>query len=247
MATFRSCAALLVSALVSSACGSDVRQPAPARTPTGGIIAGRVTLRGRAPAVEPLRMGFVPECMELAGSNPTSDTAVVANDGAIANVFVYIEDGLAPTATFPEPTHAAVLDQRGCRFVPHVLGVQVGQTLELTNSDPIEHDVHGLAGLNAEFNRDQPEQGMRETHTFSTPEVMVRLKCDRHPWMSAYVGVVRHPYFAVSDAEGRFTLTDVPDGTYTVAIWHERFGTGTARVTVAARRTATADFVMKGD
>lgn len=190
-------------------------------------------------------MGLDPICLEVSGANPLNDTVVVSRDGFVANAFVYIEDGLDRTRSFPEATEPVQLVQRGCRFVPHVLGVRVGQPVEIVNDDPTEHNVHSLPGLNDELSRLQPVQGMLETRTFASPEIMVRIKCDLHPWMTAFVGVVDHPYFAVTDEDGRFALTGVPDGTYTLAVWHERFGTQTTRVTVASGHRADATIELE--
>src|SRR4029078_6167178 len=137
------------------------------------------------------------------------------------NAFVYIKSGLEPGHAFAVPTSTVVLDQRGCRFMSRVLGVRTHQTLEVGNNDRTEHNVHGKPGPNGQFNRLQPLQGMRETHVFTVPEVMLRIKCDVHPWMSAFVGVLDHPFFAVTGTDGRFMLTGVPDGHYILEMWHE--------------------------
>lgn len=189
-------------------------------------------------------MGTDPTCVQVAGSATTNDEVIVAADGAVANAFVYIKSGLEPGHAFEVPTSAVVLDQRGCRFVPRVLGVRTHQTLEVLNSDPTEHGVHGQPGPNGQFNRLQPVQGMRETRVFTVPEVMLRIKCDLHPWMSAFVGVLDHPFFAVTGTDGRFSFTGVPDGHYIVEMWHERFGKVTAEATIADQQFARADFAI---
>lgn len=211
----------------------------------GGTIAGRVTVRGPLPAVQPIHMGLDPTCLEISGATPVNDNLVVAADGAVANAFVYIAAGLRPGVAPGPPDTPVVLDQRGCRFVPHVLGVRAGQPVEFVNSDPTEHNVHAEPGPNAEFNHLQPLQGMRESHVFTSPEVMTLIKCDRHPWMSAYIGVMEHPFFAVTGADGRFTLSGVPDGHYTVAMWHERFGRMETEAAIFNRHEARADFVIE--
>jgi plastocyanin len=247
MAILRPGAALVACALVTAAC--DARAPAPAANAAlpGGSIEGRVHVHGRTPAPEPIRMGLDPICLEVNGAAPLNDTLVVSRDGFVANAFVYIAHGLDRTRAFPVPTDAVQLVQHGCRFVPHVLGVRAGQPVEIVNDDPTEHNVHSLPGANAELSRLQPVQGMRETRVFASPEIMVGIKCDLHPWMTAFVGVVDHPYFAVTSDDGRFTLTGVPDGTYTLAVWHERFGTRTMDVTVTGGHPADADVELDAE
>lgn len=211
----------------------------------GGSITGRVTARGPLRAVQAIHMGGDPTCLEISGATPVNDELVVASDGAVANAFVYIAAGLPPSVSPGPPDTPVVMDQRGCRFVPHVLGVRAGQPVEFVNSDPTEHDVHAEPGPNGEFNRLQPLQGMRESHVFTAPDVMTLIKCDRHPWMSAYIGVMAHPFFAVTGADGRFTLSGVPDGHYTVAMWHERFGRLETEAAIVNRHQAQADFVIE--
>lgn len=192
-----------------------------------------------------MHMGSDPTCLELSGATPASDDLIVAADGAVANAFVYIAAGLPAEPQPVPPAAPAVLDQHGCRFVPHVLGVQAGQAVDFVNSDPTEHDVHAAPGPNGEFNRLQPLQGMLESHVFHEPDVMALITCDRHPWMNAYVGVVPHPFFAVTGTDGAFTLTGVPDGRYTIALWHERFGRLEREAAVVARGVVRADFQIE--
>jgi hypothetical protein len=138
-----------------------------------------------------------------------------------------------------------VLDQKGCRYTPHVLGVQVGQPLEVLNSDPTLHNVHALPTANREFNTGQPLAGMKHTHRFSTREVMVPFKCDVHPWMRAFIGVLDHPYFGVTTADGTFRLEGLPPGTYTVEAWHETLGMQTQSVTIGAKESRDVAFSFK--
>jgi hypothetical protein len=236
--------------VASVGCTNDVSAPqSPSHGGTasaGGTIEGRVTVHGPLPAVEPIRMGVDPTCVQVAGATPgNSDEVVVATDGAVANAFIYLKAGLESQYTYAVPTTPVVLDQRGCRFVPRVLGIRARQTLDIVNSDPTEHDIHGLPGPNGQFNHLQPVQGMRETHVFTVPQVMLRMKCDVHPWMSAFVGIVDHPFFALTESDGRFTLTGVPDGHYTVEMWHERFGTLTVEAVIADQQSARADFAIE--
>jgi hypothetical protein len=140
-----------------------------------------------------------------------------------------------------------VLDQRGCFYSPRVLGIRVGQPLEIINSDNTMHNVHALPVSNTEFNRSQQNKGAKNTEVFTTPEVMVRFMCNVHNWMAAHIGVLPHPYFAVTDAAGHFDIPNLPPGTYTLEAWHEKFGRQTASVTVAAKQAQTASFAFKAD
>jgi plastocyanin len=169
---------------------------------------------------------------------------VLGTNGALQNVFIYVKDGLG-NLRFPVPSTPAVLDQKGCRYVPHVLGVQVGQPVEIVNSDPTLHNVHAVPATNQEFNTGQPIQGMKHMHTFSTTEVMVPFKCDVHGWMRAYIGVLDHPFYAVTGADGSFTLKGLPPGTYTVEAWHESLGTQTQSVTIGASERKDVGFIFK--
>jgi plastocyanin len=220
---------------------------APAADPANAAtVAGKITLEGALPANQPIRMNADPACVAAnKGQNPTQET-FVGEGGSLGNVFVYVQSGL--TGSFPAPATAVVLDQKGCRYVPHVFGVQVGQPIEIINSDPTLHNVHATPKTNSEFNTAQPIQGMKTTHTFTAKEadVVVPFKCDVHGWMNASVGVLDHPYFAVSSADGSFSIPNLPPGTYTLAAWHERLGTQTQSITVAAKESKSdANFTFK--
>jgi plastocyanin len=211
---------------------------------TAGNISGRVIFSGTVPTADPIDMSMDARCASQAGSD-VRDRALVVVDGGLDNAFVYVKSGLSGYA-FRAPADPARLDQDGCVYLPRVLGVQVGQPLEITNSDPLLHNVHAAATANRQFNTAQPFEGMRSTHTFSQREIMVPFKCDVHPWMIAYVGVVDHPYFAVTNAGGQFELKDLPAGTYTVEAWHEKLGTQTADVTIAPKETRTVELAFTG-
>ncbi|HUF47287.1 MAG TPA: carboxypeptidase regulatory-like domain-containing protein [Vicinamibacterales bacterium] len=233
--------------LVAAACGSEPPPPPAAAgggvavdTATAGTLTGRMTFIGTPPVPQTLRMAGDPACSTGTGS--PSDAVLIDANGGIQNVFVHVKDGLDSKYSFPTPTDTVVLDQVGCRYVPRVLGLRVGQPLDVVNSDDTFHNVHGMPSANVEFNEGQPVQGMRTTRTFPIPEVMVRFKCNVHSWMAAYVGVVAHPYFAVSASDGSFTVAGLPPGTYTIEAWHERFGTQTRQVTIAERGTAEVAF-----
>jgi plastocyanin len=241
------------SLLFVSACSSPPASAPPPATgggkavdqATAGSIAGHVKLDGTPPPPETLRMGTDQKCVQGSGPNPLSDAVLVRDDGSLRNAFVHVKEGLDPAYSFAVPSEAVVLDQKGCIYTPRVLGVRVGQTIEIVNSDPTLHNVHAVPMANQEFNKGQPFQGMRERQVFTVPEVMVRFVCNVHGWMAAYVGVVPHPFFAVTDEAGRFELKGLPPGTYTIEAWHETFGRQTEKVTVGERQAQTASFTFK--
>jgi plastocyanin len=210
---------------------------------TAGTVTGKVTFEGTPPAPQPIKLSSDPYC-QTANAGLTTENEIVGAGGTVANVFVYIKDGLG-NRTFTAPATPVVLDQKGCHYTPHVLGIQVGQPLQIVNSDSTLHNVHGLPKANKEFNQGQPIQGMKTTHTFSTKEVMIPFKCDVHGWMNAWVGVLDHPYYAVTGADGTFSLKGLPPGTYTIEAWHEKLGTQTQMVTVGAKESKNVGFTFK--
>jgi plastocyanin len=246
----RAPAFVAAAALTAGACGrSEEAPPPPAAVTnpvdpaTAGAVTGVVRFEGTPPAAEPISMNSDPFC-EKQPQNKT-ETVVVGEGSGLQNVFVYVKDGLGDRA-FPVPSTPVVLDQKGCRYSPHVLGIQVGQSLELLSSDNTLHNIHAVPEQNREFNRALQLAGMKHTHTFSAKEVMVPFKCDVHKWMSAYVGVLDHPFYAVTTADGRFELKGLPPGTYTVEAWHEKLGTQTQTITIAEKQTSDVAFTFKG-
>lgn len=238
---------LAAAPLMAAACGTSAPSPAgtasgesaPLDLSTTGTVTGRVVLEGTPPARQTIRVDGDKACAALvAGAERPAERYVVNDDGALANVFVYVKAGLEGRS-FPVPSQPVVLDQQRCWYTPRVVGVRVGQPFQVINSDPLLHNVRAEAAVNQPFNQGQPVQGVRYSHTFSTDEVMVALSCDVHSWMNAWVGVMNHPYFAVTDASGAFSLPDLPAGTYTVEAWHEAAGTTTGAVAVTAQGTAT--------
>ena len=248
----------LVISLGVAACGGGSQPPAqpagesaaPATTvdpASAATVAGKVNLEGQLPANQPIRMNADPACVAANKGQNTTQETFVGEAGGLGNVFVYVQSGL--NGTFPAPSQSVTLDQRTCRYVPHVFGVQVGQPIEILNSDPTLHNIHATPKTNQEFNTAQPIQGMKTTHTFTAKEndVVIPFKCDVHGWMNAYVGVLDHPYFAVTKPDGSFSIANLPPGTYTLAAWHERLGTQTLpNVTVAAKESKSdANFTFK--
>jgi hypothetical protein len=244
--------ALALAATVA-ACGgkqessSTSAEPPPGATKvdaaTAGEVSGTVALDGTAPANDPIKMNADPVCVKENTTPQFQETYEVA-DGKLANVFVYIKDGLG-NYVYDAPTEPATIDQMNCRYHPHVFGMRVNQPLTIINSDPTLHNIHAIPKANKEFNNGQPIQGMKMTHTWETKEVMVPFKCDVHGWMNAYVGVLDHPYFAVTGMEGKFDLKTVPPGTYTIEAWHEKLGAQEQKVTIAAKDTKELAFTFK--
>jgi plastocyanin len=213
-----------------------------------GSITGAVNFTGEAPAPKPISMDADAACAQ---SNPNPQTEdVVVKDGKLANVFVYIKDGKTTEGksitsfAFEVPATEVQLDQKGCRYIPHVLGLMAGQKLKVTNSDPTAHNVHPSPKSNKEWNQSQPANAQPIIQTFSRAEVVVPVKCNQHPWMKANIGVLKHPLYAVSGENGAFEIKGVPPGTYTVATWHERYGEKTQSVTIGAKETKTQDFAF---
>jgi len=214
-------------------------------TATAGDVKGVAMIDGTAPKNEPIKMNADPVCVKQNTTPQSQETYMVSADGKnLGNVFVYVKDGLG-SYVFDTPTESAKIDQKDCRYHPHVFGMRVNQPLEIVNSDPTLHNIHAMPKGNSEFNNGQPIQGMKMSHTFDKQEVMVPFKCDVHGWMNAYVGVMNHPYYAVSDKDGKFELKGLPPGTYTIEAWHEKLGTQTASVTLAAKDSKDITFTFK--
>jgi plastocyanin len=250
-------AVVLAAAVAACGGGGDASKSAepaaPAGTPSGqrvdtataGSIKGAIALDGAAPKNEAIKMNADPVCLRVNKDPQFQQTYEVGGDGkSLANVFVYVKDGLG-NYVFDTPTQPAKIDQQGCRYHPHVFGMRVGQPLEILNSDPTLHNIHALPKGNSEFNTGQPIQGMKTTHTFDKPEVMVPFKCDVHGWMNAYVGVLPHPYYAVTDKDGKFEIKDLPAGSYTIEAWHEKLGAQEQKVTLAEKESKDLNFTFK--
>ncbi len=204
-----------------------------------GTVNGTISFEGAPPARRPVKMAADPACEKANPEGRLGDVMIISGDSKIANTFVYLK---GVSGEFDTPAESAHLDQHGCMYTPHVLGVMVGQTIEIKNSDPTLHNVHSLPENSSQFNNAMPIKDQVIKKKFTAEEIMVRMKCDVHPWMSAYVGVLPHPFFATSAEDGSYTIENVPAGTYELEAWHEHLGTKTQSVTVAADGSVTADF-----
>ena len=196
-----------------------------------GTIKGTVNFDGAPPKLRPLRMDADPGCAKK-HSGPVAPEVLVLGEGqTLANIFVYVKSGV-PDKSYPTPSDPVVMDQNGCQYKPHVMGVMVGQPFKVVNSDGLLHNVHSLPKINASFNRAMPAAVKEAEYTFTKEEFMFKIKCDVHPWMGAWVAVMTHPYFDVSSTDGSYTLTDLPPGTYEIEAWHEKLPAQTSTVTV---------------
>ena len=214
--------------------------PTPAVAADAATVNGKVMFEGAPPENPVVQMAADPTCTAHYSGEPVkAQDVVVSGAGELANVFVYVKNYSGPV---PPPSGSVLLDQVGCRYEPHVVGVQVGQELVIRNSDETLHNVHALASVNKEFNIGQPVRGMESKKTFDRQEIMIKVKCDVHAWMNSYVGVVGHPYFAVSDGSGTFSIGGLPPGTYTLEAWHEKLGTRTQQITVSPSEAKDVSF-----
>jgi plastocyanin len=205
-------------------------------------VTGTITFTGAAPKLNPLAMDADPACAKKHSAPVPSERLVLGSASVMGNVMVYVTKGIPAGKTYPAPKTPAVFDQSGCQYKPHVIGVMAGQPYKILNSDGIVHNVHALPKINTPFNKPMPAAVKETTVTFDKPEANFQVKCDVHPWMTAWVGVFSHPFFSVTSTSGKFTISGLDAGTYEITAWHEVLGTQTATVTVGASDTKTQDF-----
>jgi plastocyanin len=206
-------------------------------------VKGVVKFEGTAPKATHIDMSQDPLCAKNRSTPATSEDVVVGTDGGLANVVVYVSEGLT-THDFAPPQQPAVLEQKGCQYRPHVLAMQANQTLNIVNSDETTHNIHPTPNNNREFNMTQPH-GTPLDHTFAREEIAIPVKCNVHPWMKGYIAILKHPFFAVTDKSGSFELKGLPPGTYTISVWQEKLGVQTQKVTVTAGKEETLGFTFR--
>jgi plastocyanin len=209
-------------------------------------INGVVMYAGAQPTSPKIKMSADPFCEETNAEPRFDESIILGPNGELENVFVYIKAGLEGQ-TFDVPTTPVVFDQKNCMYEPHIFGIMAKQELQILNSDATLHNVHATPKNSPEFNVGMPTQGMKITKKFKKAEVMVHIKCEVHPWMSAYAGVLDHPIYTVAGSGGSFSLPMVAPGTYTVEAWHEKLGTQTQEVTVGDGETTAISFNFASD
>lgn len=250
---------LAASALFVAGCGGskapetakeEAAAPAATAPPideaNAATITGKVTFTGDKPTMRTIDMSANPVCARAhAGSPQHSEEVVVNTNGTLKNVFVWIKTGV-PDRQWPIPSTPVEIAQKGCMYGPHVIGVMAGQDIKIVNDDPTNHNIHPLPKVNQEWNESQPPNGDPKLKKFAREEVMIPVKCNVHPWMRSYIGVVNHPFFAVTGDDGTFTIKGLPPGKYTIEAWHEKYGTKDVDITVGAKESKTQDFEFKG-
>jgi hypothetical protein len=252
----RKCGFVLIAAtmaLALASCGGSKQdtstQPAAtAATPSGqpvdaataGTITGTIKLDGAAPAAHKINMSAEAYCVTQHPTPVTDEEVVTGPGGVLANAVVYISDDMSKWA-FTIPSDPAKIDQKGCLYHPHIVTMVAGQQLQVTNSDNTTHNIHPIPTTNREWNESQPPGSAPLMKVFARPEDAIPVKCNVHPWMKSYIFAMKNPYFSTTGPDGKFTISNVPPGTYTITVWQEKFGTKTQSVTVGPKETKTVD------
>jgi plastocyanin len=210
---------------------------------SGASVVGKVKFQGTLPQPARVSMSADPSCAKLHPAPAMGQDFVAGSDNSLGNVIVFISDGLQ-NRTFDVPTEEVTFEQKGCIYEPHVVALRANQKLKMVNSDNTTHNIHPLPANNREWNKAEPA-GMTMEESFPREEIAIPVKCNVHPWMKSYIAVFKHPYFAVTGKDGGFQLPNLPPGEYTVEAWHEKLGTMTQKITVAAGESKTVDFTFK--
>jgi len=219
------------------------RRASAADSPATGQITGKIYFKGVKPKLARINMGKDPVCVSEHSGTVYAQDGAVNSDGTLPNAFVYIKQGSVNLAR-PAPRNSVDLTQKGCMYEPHVLGIMVGQPLQVLTLDPTTHNIHVVAKINREWNVTQQPGSPSAIRRFTHPEVMIPVHCNEHPWMKAYIGVVDNPFYAVTGGDGSFALKDVPPGDYTLAVWTATFGTQEQKVVVRPGEIATVSFTF---
>jgi len=212
---------------------------------TAGSISGTVRYTGKTPRPASVDMSEDPACVEAHHGKAVDESLLVGRNGALANAFIYVKKGLEGKR-FEVPASPVTIDQKGCWFLPRVLGIQTNQILQVINSDPVTHNIHPMGQINREWNHSQGAGDEPLARKFIKPEIMIPVKCNIHHWMRAYIGVVDNPYFAVTKQDGSFSIAGLPPGTYTIGVWQESLGTQEQEVTVAPHAASLLNITFKG-
>ena len=208
-------------------------------------VSGKISYHGAKPSRKVISMDADAKCEAANGNKPVYNQPILTGKGdGLANVFVYVQSGL-DGKKFEPPKETVMLDQRGCMFVPRVIGIQAAQPLDVRNSDKIGHNIRPMPKNNAAWSDEQAPGAVDTVHRFARTEVMIPVKCNVHQWMHAWIGVVENPYFAVTGSDGAFDLKNLPPGDYTIAVWHETLGQQTKQVHVAASQPVAIDFTYE--
>ncbi len=213
-------------------------------TSTAGSVSGSVTLDGKPAAIKPINMSAEPYCQKAHPKPVVPPEVVVDDKGDLANVVIYVKDGLGDY-TFNTPKESAVLDQKGCMYDPHIVALMTGQTFEVKNDDQTTHNIHPMPKDNRDWNKSQPPGATPIDETFGRAENAIPVKCNVHPWMKSYIFVFKNPYYAITSKDGKFELKDLPPGTYTIEAWHEKYGTSDQTVTIGAKESKPLNFTFK--
>ncbi len=218
---------------------------APADDANAATVTGKVAFTGEKPSPKTLSMEATPACARAHSTPAKSEEVIVNGNGTLSNTLVWVKAGL-PAKEWPTPSTAVKLDQKGCVYSPHVIAVMANQNIEVTNSDPTNHNIHPLPKTNREWNESQPPNGEAKMKQFPREEIMIPVKCNVHPWMRSYVSVVGHPFFAVTGDDGSFSIKGLPPGDYTIEAVHEKYGAKEMKVTVGAKESKAVDFSFAG-